>query len=110
MTDWTHKEITIKDIRKLKELYSILIDENDISFLVNETIFDERVNSYFLFKPYTREQLLKLKWNMHITKGYFVKLYNGELIKKMQDSEKYYCSFLEISGDLATFNNIINKK
>jgi len=42
-------------------------------------------------------------------KGYYVKLRDGEFIKKELDADKFYVSFLEIEGPLGSFENIINK-
>jgi len=118
VTDWTHNQIQITDIRKLQHLYAITIDDEDEfmslngnSVLINESIFEERISSYFLKHPtnISREDIMKVLWNMHITKGYYVKLRDGEFIKKELDADKFYVSFLEIEGPLGSFENIINK-
>ena len=117
--DWTHEGIRITDIRKAKSLYAITIDAKDIEgpLLIDSNIFEERIKSYFLYdlnKKITRNDILSIKWNMHISKGYFIKYTVGpegiKSGKKMKDPNKYYVSFLEIHGPLGTFDTVIPKK
>lgn len=107
--EWNHKSIKIKDIRKLNNLYAIRLDYRNSSPLksetlfIKDTIFNERLESYFL-KPIdkiSRKEILEVYWNFYITKGYYVKIENGELIKHPQNENKYYVSFLDIEGDLS---------
>jgi len=117
--DWTHKEVTIEDIRKLNKLYVIKINDPfsiekiDTPLFVKDTIFEERLKSYFLkdVNHLTREQILSVKWNMYITKGYYIKISeNGGIEKFNQDPEKWYISYLEIDGPLGTINSVYNNK
>lgn len=115
--DWTHTDLIIKDIRKLKQLYAISIDHEDItgSILINSDIFDERLKSFFLREPrnITRGEILAQKWNMYVTKGFYVKqdlLPGGNLLTEFpQNPEKWYVSFLEIAGPLGSFDTILSK-
>jgi hypothetical protein len=113
--DWTHTNVVITDIRKLNKLYVIKIlcsgpkDEQIAhSLFINEKIFDDRLKSYFLKEAVDviRDEILNVKWNMYITKGYFIKIIDGLIKETMQDPEKYYISFLDIAGELGTFHNI----
>ena len=108
--DWTHKDVTITDIRKIQGLYIISIDEKKITppLLVNERIFNERLKNYFLKEAHRvpREDILKVKWNMYITQGYYIKLANGEVQQFDMEPDKFYVSYLEISGPLATFQSV----
>jgi hypothetical protein len=113
---WTHEGITLRDIRRLKQLYAISVDHDDIegSILISSDIFDERIKSYFLkdMKNISRDEILALKWNIHATKGYYVKNDPTDpdgVTKYPQNSEKWYISFLEIDGPLGTFDNILPK-
>lgn len=119
--DWTHKNVEIQDIRKLSNLYAIKINSKDIdqTLFVKRNIFDERLRTYFLIDsldPTTiisRDQILGLRWNFHITQGYLVKFEDGKPIKKIPEEEKedkYYVSFLEIAGSLGDFESVKNKK
>ncbi len=116
--DWTHKNVEIVDIRKLSNLYLLSIKSKDINkpLFVNSRIFEDRLKSYYLFHPkeslgtceISREQILSLKWNMYITKGYYIKIHDGivEKYDKNTCKDKYYISFLEIDGPLGTFESV----
>jgi hypothetical protein len=114
--DWTHTLVIITDIRKLNKLYVIKIlseignnnEKITHSLFINEKIFDDRLKSYFLKEAadVTRNEILNVKWNMYITKGYYIKIIDGSIKETAQDPEKYYISFLDIAGELGTFHNI----
>jgi len=117
--DWTHKNIVIKDVRKLNKLYVLKIDtfttiphttaQIDSPLFVKDIIFEERLKSYFLkdMTHITRDEILSVKWNMYITKGYYIKIdEKGYLSKFNHDPEKWYISFLEIEGPLGTFSSV----
>lgn len=107
--EWTHKNVELTDIRKINKLYIISTKEFNPLF-VNEKIFEDRLRSYFLM-DYTssinnisREQIMKLKWNMYITKGKFIKIdKEGNIQEFEQNPDKHYVSYLEVSGDLGNF-------
>lgn len=125
--DWTHKGVSITDIRKLHEFYIFTIsfdeensfeDENyrkaekiDTPLTVKHNIFEDRLKPYFFKDGYrvTRSEIMGVKWNMYVTKGYYIKISRGEIRKYQQDPDKYYVSFLEIDGPLGTFQSIICK-
>lgn len=116
--DWTHKAIKISDIRRLKDLYVISVNnkglkgiEVDTPLFVNRDIFEKRLESYFLqpASKITRDQVLSVDWNMYITKGYYIKFNSEGRINEYSentDPDKYYVSFLEINGDLAEFKSV----
>ena len=117
--DWTHKNIIIKDVRKLNKLYVLKIadpmSETQIEspLFVKDNIFEERLRSYFLkdITNITREEILSVKWNMYLTKGYYIKIdVNGYIDKFNNDPEKWYISYLEIEGPLGTFNSVYRDK
>ena len=127
--DWTHKNVSLLDIRKLNKLYVIKLAKQDIlpfedklrlqsepitsSLFVNERIFEERLTSYFLkdISRISRDEIINVRWNMYITKGYYIKLNeSGEIIKHNQDENKYYVSYLEIDGALGSFCSICRDK
>lgn len=118
--DWTHKDVKITDIRKVRKFYVISIEDKKITspLFVDHNIFEGRVNSYYL-RGYndsqqrslatpnmTREEVTNVKWNMVINKGYYIKITDNEEEKVYKDPDKYYISFLEISGPLG--NHISN--
>lgn len=121
--DWTHTNIKITDIRKLSEFYIFTVKhptdmlsgektstggEVNSPLMVKDKIFEERLKPYFLKDAYrvTREEILSIKWNMYITKGYYIKISRGEVHKYEMDPGKYYVSYLEIAGPLGTFASI----
>jgi hypothetical protein len=119
LIDWTHKDIIIKDVRKLSKLYVLKIHDTTINnqiespLFVKDNIFEERLKSYFLKDMHniTREEILSVKWNMYITRGYFIKIdENGDIKKINQDLEKWYISYLDIEGPLGTFTAIYRDK
>lgn len=108
--DWTHKKITITDVRKVFKFYVLSIDDKIIKspLFVDHNIFDARLKSYYLkngdeYFDIKRTDILNVKWNMVINKGYFVKYDKNQNLEKIEkDPEKYYISFLEIDGPLGT--------
>jgi hypothetical protein len=124
--DWTHKDITISDVRKLSKLYVIKIkipnmdldldvytDQIDSPLFVKDTIFEERLRSYFLkeMSQISRNDILNVTWNMYITKGFYIKINDkGDMEKFPHDPDKWYVSYLEIEGPLGTFSSIYRDK
>ena len=111
---WTHHNLKIGDIRRNGKLYIIYIEGNDapdVPMTIQADILDERLRSYYLNKTeFTRDDILNVYWNMYITKGYYIKIKNGDAEKFTQNPNKYYISYLEIAGDLGTFQAIYNKE
>ena len=102
---WTHKNVEITDIRKVKKFYIITIKDDNIKspLFVDHNIFDTRVSSFLLKEVFERYEILPLRWNMIITKGFFYKVDKDSVFGKIEkDPEKYYISFLEIDGPLGT--------
>lgn len=112
--NWTHSNVAIVDIRKLNKLYAIKINDVTPTLFVKDTIFDERLKSYFLKDNITRDEILGVKWNMFITQGYYVKINaSGEIEKFGQrptEKDKWFVSYLEIDGPLGTFDSIHKEK
>jgi len=114
---WTHKSVTIQDIRLFNKLYVIYTNAMRIEspLFINKNIFEDRLNSYFLGKVCTREEILSLKWNMYITQDYYVKVDGAGNINKIPGTkDKWYVSYLDIEGPLGEFsfvykNEIIKK-
>ncbi|MFW6311050.1 MAG: hypothetical protein ACOC1K_02320 [Nanoarchaeota archaeon] len=112
--DWTHKGVEITDIRKLSKLYAITIDSEDINtpLFIKDLILEGRVKSFFLKDIYqlNRAELLSQRWNFFITKGYYIKIKDGEVIEFEGDPEKNYVSFLEIDGPLGRFESVYKEE
>lgn len=103
--DWTHKQVDINDIRKVKKFYILNVDDSLVQgpLFVDHTIFEGRMKSFYLrdIPEFEREEVLNVKWNMVINKGFFYKIEkNGENEKIPKEIDKYYISFLEIDGPL----------
>jgi len=122
--DWTHNAVSIFDIRKLNKLYAIRIGVEGLSktdsiyemptLFVKDSIFDERLRSYFLKDHITRDEIMSVRWNMFITQGYYVKINSTGDIEKFgqrpADREKWFVSYLDIDGPLGTFDSIHKEK
>ena len=106
--NWTHFDELFTDIRRLNDFYIFTIDTIERPLIVKRKILDERLKQYFLVsnpESISRKELLEVKWNLYITKGYYIKIdENGDSENFYQDPEKYYVSFLEPAGPLGTFN------
>lgn len=121
--NWTHVNVKITDIRKLAEFYIFTIDEQrgtlnpkelvDYPLMVKHKIFEERLKTYFLKDPsrVTREEILEVRWNMLIKKGFYVKIHSPGMYDTFnQDPEKYYVSYLEIAGILGGIQSVYKEK
>ena len=127
ITDWTHTDIKITDIRKLSEFYIFTVGVSDgtdklgmptelpsngedipAPLMVKDKIFEERLKPYFLKDAYrvSRDEILSVRWNMYITKGHYIKISRGKVQEYQMDKDKYYVSYLEIAGPLGTFQSI----
>lgn len=115
--DWTHFKVKITDIRLFNKLYIIYTDIEEVSapLFINKTIFEDRLNNFFIGKEYKREDILALEWNMYVTKDFYVKVDGeGNLNKIAGNTNKWYVSYLDVEGDLGEFsfvykNEIIKK-
>lgn len=115
LNDWTHTQLRILDIRKINKLYAIKIDHIDIQqpLFVKDSIFEERLRSYFLKESskISREDILNVYWNMYLSKGYYIKInHNGVIEKYDYDPEKWYVSYMEIDGHLGSFSIVCKEE
>jgi len=110
--EWTHTDVKLTDIRRLSEFYIFTIEGLDSPLMVKDKIFEERLKPYFLKDAcrVTREEILRVNWNMHITKGHYIKISRGDVQEYDMDQDKYYVSYLEIAGPLGTFQSICKDK
>ena len=116
INDWTHKSVKIKDIRKNDKMYILLLEVDgkekiDTPVTVHSTIFNEQLTSYFMcgVDNLRREDIIGVTWNMVLTKGYFIKIKDRNLIEVKQENtnpDKWYVSYLKVSGELSTFDTI----
>jgi hypothetical protein len=113
--DRTHRNINIIDIRKVNKLYvivvnAVLYDElTSIPLFVNDRIFKERIESFFLkdISKITREEILGVNWNMYLTQGFYIKVQeDGTVTKFEHDPKKWYVSYLDISGPCGEFTSV----
>ena len=106
--EWTHQNILITDIRKIDRLYVLQLEGFVDPLFVSHSVFEERLKSYYLkdnINNISRENVLKVIWNFYITKGYYIKINNGSIVKQEQDPNKFYISFLDVSGPLGKINH-----
>jgi len=114
--DWTHKKVTITDIRKLYQLYIFTVDLailDNAPLFVNEGIMHNVLKAYYLtnIEIFYREQILNVRWNMWISLGYYIKIDKSGYVEKIDgDPKKYYVSYLEIDGPLGSFHSIYKEK
>jgi hypothetical protein len=114
--DWTHEGVTITDIRKVNEFHIFMIETKDGEEIgplsVKSNIFEDRLKPYFLKDTHriSREEILGVKWNMYIKKGYYIKLHRGKAYPHEVDPNKHYVSYLEIAGPLGGFQSISCKE
>lgn len=113
VSDWTHKNVRVKDIRKNDSMYILCLDipnlDNPIVTILSN-IFEEQLKTYFItsLENITRADILNLQWNMVLTQGYFIKLNKDGFVAKKEYKipNKWYVSFLKVRGELSTFDNI----
>jgi len=104
--EWTHTGVKINDVRKVKNFYVISVDDKKITstLFVDLNIFEGRLKSYYLrnnMDDISRSDVTGVKWNMVISKGYFIKYdKDGETERIYKAVDKFYISFLEIDGPL----------
>ena len=112
--NWTNKNIKFRDIRLQKDFYIITLlnesnslDELDdskkcelIKVKINSNILNARINEYFFNQPdkITRDNILNLRWNLVLTKGYFYKVNNSEIQTIHKDPDEWYISLLDINS------------
>lgn len=117
--DWTHKNVKLKDIRKGYKFYTLMLDVqdeygDDIITHVSHQVVEDILTSYFMKSVLhiTREQILDLKWNIYLTKGYYIKIdkYSKEVARfdKENHPNKYFISYLDVNTPLVNtiFYNI----
>ena len=109
LTDFTHKNVKIKDIRlksdkvKNNKFFVIIVQGITEPLYVNYDILNDRVKSYFLGKSVEdidRSELLSLDWNFIITQGFFYKIIDKNKIEVQHtvNESKYFVSVIEIAG------------
>lgn len=118
--DWTHKNVILKDIRKISNAYILTIQasaDNESELLtqplfVKDIIFNRILKSYFLKDVYkiSREEILGVKWNLYLSKGFYIKISEKGITKFEHDPNKWYVSFLEIAGTLGEFSSIYRER
>lgn len=117
--DWTHKNVKLTDIRKISNAYIFTIETYDIEtelltqpLFVKDVIFNRILKSYFLKDVYkiSREEILSVKWNLYLSKGFYIKISEKGVTKFEHDPNKWYVSFLEIAGTLGEFSSIYRER
>lgn len=114
ITDWTHKDVRIIDIRKNSKMYILLLDVEgvDTPVTVQSGIFDEQLVSYFMCdtQKISRDDILSVRWNMVLSKGYYIKIDKSAEATATKhfssNSDKWFVSYLKVSGELGTFDTI----
>lgn len=112
VSEWTHEEVELLDIRKNDKMHILHLNipeiDNPVVTINNDIIIDQ-LNTYFItgLDLVTRNDIMELKWNLVLTKGYYVKLLKGgEAEKQYKNPNKWYVSFIKVSGSLGTFGTI----
>ena len=110
--DFTHFNLTIDDIKKIKAgrsgtspFYKIKFKEVDKVVSVTAEIFENRVCSHFMKSSMDlihRDDLMKCKFNIHATDGYFLRLQETKLTKHSGKSDSTYVNFIDVAGAILT--------
>lgn len=115
LTDWTHKNVKIKDVRKNSKMYILQLEVGGVSEVITVTvqtdIFEEQLVSYYLCdaSKLRREDILAVEWNMVLSKGYYIKIAKKGLEDKKVftgHEDKWFVSYLKVTGGLGTFDTI----
>jgi hypothetical protein len=106
--DFTHFNLTIEDIKKIKAgrngnspFYKIKFKEFTKVISVTAEIFDNRVCAYFMKSSMDlihRNDLLSCKFNVHATDGYFLRVLDTKLSKHQGKYDSTYVNFIDVAG------------
>ena len=108
--DFTHFNLTIEDIKKVKPggrsssnapFYKIKFKEFSKVVSVTAEIFEHRVCSHFMKSSMDlvhRDDLLKCKFNVQATEGYFLRLQDTKLTKHSGKRDSTYVNFIDVAG------------
>lgn len=106
--DFTHFNLTIDDIKKIKAgrsgtspFYKIKFREFDKVVSVTAEIFEHRVCSHFMKSSMDlihRDDLLRCKFNIHATDGHFLRLQETKLTKHQGKTDSTYVNFIDVAG------------
>ena len=107
--DFTHFNLTIEDIKRIKgntlinSFYKIKFKEFDFVVSVTAEIFEYRFSAYFLKENMNfihRDDIMKCKFNIHATKGYYLRLNDNKLVSKAGKPDIFYINFIDVASPI----------
>lgn len=130
--DYTHRNVNIRDILKITvphkapkrigaidpKYYKILFESggmllasNNQPFFILDNILDSKLRSYYLTDTFSRDDILKLKYNIHISKdGYYKSdLSTNTATWTPAVQNQMYLNFIEINSPLINNDGYIHK-
>jgi len=105
--DFTHRGLTIQDIKKIKnekaDFYKIKFVEIDTVISVTGGLLDMRLCSHFIKESVnyiSRNDILSCKYNANITEGMYYRLVNGTLVEYQGFGKNKYINFIDIQSEI----------
>ena len=109
--EWTNKNVIFRDIRLIDNFYYItLLNESNsetlydssqlITVKFNSTVLNNVLSSYYLVKKdfFARDEILTLKWNLVLTKGFYYKNINDSYVEMKKEPDQWYISYININS------------
>jgi hypothetical protein len=103
--DFTHKGLTIQDIKKIKknDFYKIKFKELDEILSVSAISLEYRLCGYFMkdsINYISRDEILSCKYNINLTTGYYLRIEDGKLKNFPSNNRKSYINFISIDSEI----------
>jgi hypothetical protein len=104
--DFTHKGLTIQDIKKIKknDFYKIKFKELDEILSVSAISLEYRLCGYFMkdsINFISRDEILSCKYNINVTTGHYLRIEDGKLKHfTSRHSKKPYINFISIDSEI----------
>jgi hypothetical protein len=103
--DFTHKGLTIQDIKKIKtnDFYKIKFKELDEVLSVSANSLEPRLCAHFMkdsINFISRNDILSSKYNIHLTKGYYVRVEGNKITTYPSKINRSYINFINIDNEI----------
>jgi len=118
--DFTHFNLTIEDIKKIKgntlvsPFYKIKFREFDFIVSVTAEVFEYRICAHFLKDDMNfihKDDIMKCKFHINATEGFYYRLVNdGKLITKPGKPKAMYVNFIDIATPILNIEGPYFKK
>jgi hypothetical protein len=103
--DFTHKGLTIQDIKKIKtnDFYKIKFKELDEVLSVSAISLEPRLCAHFMKESInfiSRNDVLSCKYDIHLTKGYYLRIEDGKIKTFPSRNNRSYINFINIDNEI----------